>query len=117
MLAIDKGVPKIMEPRLLTKYLEYQIEVIRRRTGVWKRKAEDRAHILEGLRKALDFSLTIIAIIRGHDTEVAKAQLIERFEFSPFRPKQSDMRLACFWLVWNVRRLKNITILLNTCQA
>ena len=59
-------------------------------------KAEDRAHILEGLRKALDFIDEIIAIIRGsHDTEVAKAQLIERFEFSPIQAQAIlDMRLA-----------------------
>ena len=97
MLAIDKGVPKIMSLKeILTKYLEYQIEVIRRRTEFEKRKAEDRAHILEGLRKALDFIDEIIAIIRGsHDTEVAKAQLIERFEFSPIQAQAIlDMRLA-----------------------
>ncbi|WP_298078115.1 DNA gyrase subunit A [uncultured Abiotrophia sp.] len=97
MLAIDKGVPKIMSLKeILTKYLEYQIEVIRRRTEFEKRKAEDRAHILEGLRKALDFIDEIIAIIRGsHDTEVAKVQLIERFEFSPIQAQAIlDMRLA-----------------------
>ena len=97
MLAIDHGVPKIMSLKdILSKYLAYQIEVIRRRTEYDKKKAEDRAHILAGLLKALDVIDEIIAIIRGsRDSETAKNQLIERFEFTPVQAQAIlDMRLV-----------------------
>lgn len=97
MLAIDKGVPKVLSLKeILTKYLEHQVEVIRRRTEFEKRKAEERAHILDGLRKALDVIDEIIAIIRGsHDSETAKTQLIEQFDFTPIQAQAIlDMRLV-----------------------
>ena len=96
MLAIEKGVPKILSlKRILENYVEHQKEVISRRTFFDKNKAEARAHILEGLRIALDHIDEIIAIIRGSQSDdEAKATLIERFEFSD-RQAQAilDMRL------------------------
>lgn len=96
MLAIEKGVPKILSlKRILENYVEHQKEVITRRTIFDKNKAEARAHILEGLRIALDHIDEIIAIIRGSQSDdEAKATLIERFEFSD-RQAQAilDMRL------------------------
>ena len=54
MLALDKGVPKVMTLKdMLQKYLEFQDEVIRRRTQYDLKKAQERAHILEGLRRAV----------------------------------------------------------------
>lgn len=96
MLAIEKGVPKILSvKRILENYIEHQKEVIVRRTQFDKKRAEDKAHILEGLRIALDHIDEIIAIIRGskNDTE-AKETLIARFTFSD-RQAQAilDMRL------------------------
>lgn len=96
MLAIEKGVPKILSlKRILENYVEHQKEVITRRTIFDKNKAEARVHILEGLRIALDHIDEIIAIIRGSQSDdEAKATLIERFEFSD-RQAQAilDMRL------------------------
>ncbi|EOL50874.1 DNA gyrase subunit A [Enterococcus caccae] len=96
MLAIEKGVPKILSLKeILENYVEHQKEVITRRTEFDKKKAEARAHILEGLRIALDHIDEIIAIIRGSNSDdEAKSSLIERFEFSD-RQAQAilDMRL------------------------
>ena len=96
MLAIDKGVPKVLSLKeILEKYLDHQVEVIRRRTAFEKRKAEDRAHILEGLRIALDVIDEVIAIIRGsREAEIAKNTLIERFNLTPIQAQAIlDMRL------------------------
>ncbi len=96
MLAIVKGVPKVLGLKsILEYYLEHQEEVIRRRTEFDKNKAEARAHILEGLRIALDHIDEIIKIIRSSESDdIAKNSLIERFEFSD-RQAQAilDMRL------------------------
>lgn len=96
MLAIENGVPKVLSlKRILEDYLEHQKEVITRRTRFDKAKAEARAHILEGLRIALDHIDEIIAIIRAAKADdEAKQALIERFEFSD-RQAQAilDMRL------------------------
>ena len=55
MLALDKGVPKLMSLKdMLQKYLEFQEEVVRRRTEHDLKKAKERAHVLEGLRRAVD---------------------------------------------------------------
>lgn len=97
MLAIVNGVPKVLGlKRILEEYLMHQKEVIRRRTEYDKRKAEARAHILEGLRIALDHIDEIIAIIRGSQTgDAAKNTLIERFGLSD-RQSQAilDMRMV-----------------------
>jgi DNA gyrase subunit A len=96
MLAIEKGVPKILSlKRILEDYIEHQKEVITRRTQFDKKKAEARAHILEGLRIALDHIDEIIAIIRGAKADdEAKTKLMDRFELSE-RQAQAilDMRL------------------------
>ena len=96
MLAIENGVPKILSlKRILVDYLEFQKEVITRRTEFEKKKAEARAHILEGLRIALDYIDEIIHIIRSSNSdEEAKQTMIERFAFSD-RQAQAilDMRL------------------------
>lgn len=96
MLAIEKGVPKILSlKQILVNYIEHQKEVITRRTIFDKKKAEARAHILEGLRIALDNIDEIIHIIRASKSDdEAKAALIERFAFSD-RQAQAilDMRL------------------------
>ncbi len=96
MLAIEKGVPKVLSvKRILENYIEHQKEVVVRRTEFDKKRAEDKAHILEGLRIALDHIDEIIAIIRGSNNDAAaKEALITRFEFSD-RQAQAilDMRL------------------------
>ena len=96
MLAIEKGVPKILSLKeILVNYVEHQEEVITRRTQFDKDKAEARAHILEGLRIALDHIDEIIAIIRGSKTDdEAKNTMMERFKLSD-RQAQAilDMRL------------------------
>ena len=96
MLAIEKGVPKILSLKdILANYIEHQQEVVTRRTRFDKEKAEARAHILEGLRIALDHIDEIIAIIRGSNTDdEAKTTMMERFKLSD-RQAQAilDMRL------------------------
>ncbi|MBO1306375.1 DNA gyrase subunit A [Enterococcus sp. 669A] len=96
MLAIENGVPRILNlKQILENYVAHQKIVITRRTKFEKRKAEARAHILEGLRIALDHIDEIIATIRGSESDdVAKNTLIERFELSD-RQAQAilDMRL------------------------
>lgn len=88
--------PKVLSlKQILENYIEHQREVITRRTVFEKEKAEARAHILEGLRIALDHIDEIIAIIRGSKSDdEAKATMIERFDLSD-RQSQAilDMRL------------------------
>lgn len=96
MLAIEKGVPKILSLRqIIDNYIEHQKEVIVRRTQFDKAKAEARAHILEGLLVALDHLDEVITIIRNSETDtIAQAELMSRFELSE-RQSQAilDMRL------------------------
>ncbi|WP_143521953.1 DNA gyrase subunit A, partial [Pseudomonas sp. 2995-3] len=67
----------------LYHYLEHQKVVMRRRTAFELKKAEARAHILEGLRIALDHIDEIIALIRGSQTtEIARNGLMEQFNLS-----------------------------------
>lgn len=97
MLAIVNGEPKVLGLKsILEEYLKHQEIVIRRRTAFDKKKAEARAHILEGLRIALDHIDEIISIIRSSQTaDLAKQTLISRFDLSD---KQSqailDMRMV-----------------------
>ncbi|KOY79959.1 DNA gyrase subunit A [Lysinibacillus macroides] len=97
MLALVDGQPKILSLKeALYHYLEHQKVVITRRTEFELCKAEERAHILEGLRIALDHIDEIIAIIRGSRSgEEAKPVLMERFTLSE-RQAQAilDMRLV-----------------------
>ncbi|WP_080832449.1 DNA gyrase subunit A [Cohnella massiliensis] len=96
MLAIVNKEPKVLNLReVLGYYLKHQIEVIRRRTEYDLKKAEARAHILEGLRIALDHLDEVIALIRSsRSDEEARNGLIERFGLS-FDQAQAilDMRL------------------------
>ena len=95
-IALVNGRPKLINLKeALVEYLEHQKVVVRRRTEYNLRKAQDRAHILEGLRIALDHIDEIISIIRESETDkVAMASLQERFKLSD-RQAQAilDMRL------------------------
>jgi DNA gyrase subunit A len=96
MLALVNGEPKTLNLRdMLYHYLQHQIEVIRRRTEYDLKKAEARAHILEGLRIALDNLDEVIALIRGSRTaEEAREGLITRFQLSHEQAQAIlDMRL------------------------
>lgn len=96
MLALVNNEPKVLNlKQILENYVEFQKEVITRRTVFELNKAEARAHILEGLRIALDNIDEVISIIRNSKTsEIAKDMLMERFNLSE---KQSqailEMRL------------------------
>ena len=81
MIAIVNGVPKILNLRdILQNYIDFQVEIITRRTQYDLRKAEERAHILEGLKIAIDFIDEVISIIRSSkDQPTAKQRLGERF--------------------------------------
>ena len=96
MLALVNRVePKILNLReILDEYISFQKDVIIRRCIFDKRKAEARAHILEGLRIALDHIDEIISIIRNSYND-AKPNLMERFDFSDVQAQAIlDMRLA-----------------------
>ena len=84
MLSLDKGIPKVMNLKtMLEKYLAFQDEVIRRRTLFDLKKAQERAHILDGLKRATDVIDAIIAAIRackGGQAE-AKQVVMEQFGF------------------------------------
>ncbi|BBK26822.1 DNA gyrase subunit A [Staphylococcus arlettae] len=96
MIALVNGRPRLINLKeALVEYLEHQKVVVRRRTEYNLKKAQDRAHILEGLRIALDHIDEIITTIRESETDkVAMASLQERFELSE-RQAQAilDMRL------------------------
>lgn len=81
MLAIVDGVPKILNLKeMLTEYVNFQQEIIRRRTEFDLKKAKDREHILEGLKIAIDFIDEVISIIRNSkDQATAKVNLMEGF--------------------------------------
>ena len=81
MLAIVDGVPKVLNLKeMLTEYVNFQQEIIRRRTEFDLKKAKDREHILEGLKIAIDFIDEVIAIIRkSKDQATAKVNLMEHF--------------------------------------
>lgn len=83
-LALVHGVPKCLSlPEMLHYYIEHQVEVVTRRTRFDLKKAQARAHILEGYLKALDNIDEVIHIIRdSHTDNEASQRLIERFDFS-----------------------------------
>ena len=96
MLALVNGEPKVLNLRdVLYYYLQHQIDVIRRRTEYELRKAEARAHILEGLRVALDNLDEVITLIRSsRTTEIARDGLMSRFQLSHDQAQAIlDMRL------------------------
>lgn len=96
MLALVDGHPRVLNlKQILVYYLEHQKEVITRRTRYELGKAKDRAHILEGLKIALDNLDAVISTIRSSATaDIAKAALVEKFTLS-LRQAQAilDMRL------------------------
>ena len=84
MLALDHGVPKVMDLKtVLEKYIEFQEEIVRRRTQFNLRKAKERAHILEGLKRAIDIVDEIIYTIRHTDGGQAEAKIaiMEKYGF------------------------------------
>lgn len=94
MLALVDGRPKILNLKeIISEYLKHQKEVVTRRTIFDKKKAEARAHILEGYLIALDNIDEIIRIIRNSYND-AKEKLIERFNFSEIQAQAIlDMQL------------------------
>ena len=97
MLALVDGKPRILNLReMIYYYLEHQKDVVTRRTRFDLDKAKARAHILEGLLKALDHIDEIVSIIRSSENpNAAKVSLMERFAFSDKQAQAIlDMRLA-----------------------
>ncbi len=97
LLALDQGVPKIMTLKeMIEKYIEFQRQVIERRTRYDLRRALEREHILQGLKIALDYIDEVIAIIRANKSITeAKEALMERFSLSDIQSQAIvDMRLG-----------------------
>ena len=96
-VALVEGVPRTLSLlELVTHYLDYQREVVTRRSKYELRKAEDRAHVLEGYLIALDNLDAVIELIRGAaDTDEARTGLMERFTLSEVQAQAIlDLRLA-----------------------
>lgn len=96
MIALVNGQPKVLNLKEIIKhYINHQIDVVRRRTEYDLRKAEARAHILEGLRIALDNIDEIISILRSSKTvPEAKARMMEKFGLSELQADAiAEMRL------------------------
>jgi DNA gyrase subunit A len=96
-VALVDGVPRTLSLlELVRHYLDYQREVVTRRSKYELRKALDRAHVLEGYLIALDHLDEVIALIRSSaDTEAARTGLMERFELSEIQAQAIlDLRLA-----------------------
>ncbi len=84
MLALDDGVPKVLTLKeILEKYIDFQKDIVRRRTEFDLRKAQERAHILEGLAKAIDIVDDVIATIRACRGGLADAKqaIMDKFGF------------------------------------
>ena len=84
LLALDDGVPKVLTLKeILEKYIAFQKDIVKRRTEFDLKKAQERAHILEGLAKAIDIVDEVIAAIRackGGQSE-AKQAIMDKFGF------------------------------------
>jgi DNA gyrase subunit A len=96
LLAIVKGRPQLLNLKeILERFVEHRREIIVRRTIYDLRKAEERAHILEGLKKALDFLDEVIETIRSSsDPKEAKARLISDFSLTELQAQAIlEMRL------------------------
>ncbi|TFH40128.1 MAG: DNA gyrase subunit A [Chrysiogenales bacterium] len=96
LLALVNNVPRVLDLKgILTHYIAHRKEVIVRRTRFELKKAEERAHILEGLKIALDNIDEVIKIIRASkDADEAGKRLIKRFSFSEIQTRAIlDMRL------------------------
>lgn len=97
MIAIVNGEPKTISLKeILRNYVDFQVDVITRRTIFDLKKAEERAHVLEGLKKAIDFIDEVISIIRSSkDQPTAKQRLGERFELDEIQTQAIvSMRLG-----------------------
>jgi DNA gyrase subunit A len=95
-VALVDGVPRTLSlVELIRYYLDYQREVVTRRSKYELRKAEARAHVLQGYLKALDNLDTVIAVIRGsEDTDAAREALMQQFDFSEIQAQAIlDLRL------------------------
>lgn len=97
MIAIVNGEPKTLSLKdILKNYVDFQVDVITRRTIFDLKKAEERAHVLEGLKKAIDFIDEVISIIRSSkDQPTAKQRLGERFDLDEIQTQAIvSMRLG-----------------------
>ncbi len=96
-LALVNGVPRVLDLKtMIEEYLKHRHKVVVRRTEFELRKAEERAHILEGLKIAIDNLDAVIEIIRkSKDSESARTNLMESFELSEVQAQAIlDLRLA-----------------------
>ncbi len=96
LLALDGGEPKVFSiKQMMEKYIQFREEVIRRRSEYELRIARQRAHVVEGLKVALENIDEVIAIIKGSpSTVVAKERLMDRFSFTDVQAQAIlDMRL------------------------
>jgi len=84
MLALDNGLPRVMNIKhMITAWVDHRVEVVRRRTRYELKKAESRAHILEGYLKALNKLDEIVNLIKkSNDKKEARVALIEKYELS-----------------------------------
>ncbi|HPC17031.1 MAG TPA: DNA gyrase subunit A [Candidatus Hydrogenedentes bacterium] len=90
MLALVNNTPKVLSLAELVKhYIKHRAEIVERRTRFDLRKAEERAHIVEGLLKAIDHIDEVIAIIRSSETvDIARERLMTRFHFSEIQASE-----------------------------
>ncbi|MFZ3011713.1 MAG: DNA gyrase subunit A [Minisyncoccia bacterium] len=97
MVALVDGVPKTLSLKsILSLFIDHRKDVVKRRSAYDLRKAEEREHILLGLKKALDKIDRVITVIRGSkDSQIAKVNLIKEFKFSDLQAAAIlEMRLA-----------------------
>jgi len=97
MVALVDGVPKTLSLKsILSLFIDHRKEVVKRRSAYDLRRAEEREHILLGLKKALDKIDRVITVIRGSkDSQIAKINLIKEFKFSDLQATAIlEMRLA-----------------------
>ena len=97
MVALSGGTPKLLNLKdLLKEFYQHRREVVLRRTAYLLRKAEERAHILIGLKAAVENADDVVALIRkAKDTQTAQSELMSRFDLSEIQAKAIlDMRLA-----------------------
>ena len=96
LLALDNGRPRVMNLKeMLSCFIDHRVDVITRRTRFEARKAEARAHILEGLKIAIDHLDDVVKIIRAsNNRDIARSELISRYELSLHQANAIlDMRL------------------------
>lgn len=118
-LAIVSGRPRVLDLKsMLVHYVRHRREVVVRRTQFLLRQAEARAHILEGLKKALDHLDAIIALIRSSATPgEAKTRLIDTFEFTEIQAQAIlDMRLQRLTQLEREKLLEELAELLGQIE-